>query len=155
MVLSSTGQWGENGGVMEVTGRGGGGSGGACGVRVGRQMGKGDLGREGRGGPGQVRADGRLRPAPQEALLDLRKRLLKFCLACRVYLSHQSKVLSEKVSVAAGDRGGQTWGQATPAAWSLPRGGGLLVPRAWTEVPLRLWWLWRSESVGARVGEQG
>ncbi|XP_072600095.1 cohesin subunit SA-2-like isoform X2 [Vulpes vulpes] len=35
----------------------------------------------------------------QEALLDLRKRLLKFCLACRVYLSHQSKVLSEKAFI--------------------------------------------------------
>ncbi|XP_027970808.1 cohesin subunit SA-2-like [Eumetopias jubatus] len=36
---------------------------------------------------------------PQEALLDLRKRLMKFCLVCRVYLNHQSKVLSEKAFI--------------------------------------------------------
>ncbi|XP_022374026.1 cohesin subunit SA-2-like isoform X2 [Enhydra lutris kenyoni] len=36
---------------------------------------------------------------PQEALLDLRKRLLRFCLVCRVYLNHQSKVLSEKAFI--------------------------------------------------------
>ncbi|XP_047572559.1 cohesin subunit SA-2-like isoform X1 [Lutra lutra] len=36
---------------------------------------------------------------PQEALLVLRKRLLRFCLVCRVYLNHQSKVLSEKAFI--------------------------------------------------------
>ncbi|XP_053057960.1 cohesin subunit SA-1-like isoform X4 [Acinonyx jubatus] len=36
---------------------------------------------------------------PQDALLDLRRRLMKFCVACRVYLSHQSKVLSEKAFI--------------------------------------------------------
>ena len=43
----------------------------------------------------------------QDALLDLRRRLMKFCVACRVYLSHQSKVLSEKVGASPGrSRGG-------------------------------------------------
>ncbi|XP_029786834.1 cohesin subunit SA-2-like [Suricata suricatta] len=36
---------------------------------------------------------------PQAALLDLRRRLMKFCVACRVYLSHQSKVLSGKAFI--------------------------------------------------------
>ena len=54
----------------------------------------------------------------QDALLDLRRRLMKFCVACRVYLSHQSKVLSEKVGASLGtltgrgSRGGRTKGGA-------------------------------------------
>lgn len=62
--------------------------------------------------------DGRHLPAGwQEALLDLRKRLMKFCLVCRVYLNHQSKVLSEKVSVSLSVLTGRSRG------WSSKRRG--------------------------------
>lgn len=35
---------------------------------------------------------------------------MKFCLVCRVYLNHQSKVLSEKVSVALSVLSGRSQG---------------------------------------------
>ncbi|XP_057351955.1 cohesin subunit SA-2-like [Manis pentadactyla] len=36
---------------------------------------------------------------PQEVLLGLRSRLMKFCLVCRAYLGHESKVLSERAFI--------------------------------------------------------